>query len=69
MRRFPAKTADPSISQKPRYCWVSAFCDAVVLLRLRHKFQKLSNGAALVGLEDRLFLPENAACAGLTFGL
>ena len=33
MRRFPAKTADPSISQKPRYCWVSAFCDAVVLGR------------------------------------
>ena len=25
MRRFPAKTAHPSISQKPRYCWVSAF--------------------------------------------
>ena len=28
---FPAKIANPSISQKPRHYWVSAFCDAVVL--------------------------------------
>jgi hypothetical protein len=31
MRRFPAKTANPSGSQTPRHYWVSEICDAVVL--------------------------------------
>src|SRR5215213_9994728 len=32
MRGFPAKTASRSISQMPRHYWVSAICDAVVLV-------------------------------------
>src|ERR1043165_2466411 len=32
MRRFSAKIADPSISRNPRHYWVSAVCDAVVLV-------------------------------------
>jgi hypothetical protein len=39
------------------------------LLRLRHKFQKPSNGAAFEGVGNRLFLPENTAFAGPPFGL
>ena len=31
MRRFPAKSAVPSICQTPHHCWVSTICDAVVV--------------------------------------
>jgi len=39
------------------------------LLRLRHKFQKPSNGAAFESVEYRLFLPEIIAYAGFPFSL
>src|SRR4051812_37564631 len=32
MRGFSTETADPSISQMPRHYWISAICDAVVLI-------------------------------------
>jgi ankyrin repeat protein len=39
------------------------------IVRLRHKMQKPSNGAAFERLNDRLFLPEITANAGSPFGL
>src|SRR4051812_49970149 len=40
-----------------------------LVVRLRHKFQKPSNGAAFEGVEYRLFLPEITAYAGSPFSL